>query len=397
MRQDWEKWGADIRNIVQDAVDSRDFQRLNETISNTVNDAVFQLRETILRGAGQRETFQGAPVDMGEFPLGAVEKPRELFAGKRGAKVLSVAAAAGGFLLAAGSALALTVFVLRTVTVGVVSVLAGLSFAALSLGLTAGSILAIWGVRSCGRIDRYQEYIRALRGRMYCNIAEIAQVCGKKKKRVQKDLRSMIRKGWFRQGHLDDEGECLMVSDRTYREYREILRQRREQQRAEQQRAAAQTGAEENAEAGQVREKGRWYIEKIRACNDAIPGEAISRKIERIEFLVSRIFARVEKEPSAVEDIRKLMEYYLPTTIKLLEAYEQLDAQPETGENIRQAKAEIEKTLDTLNVAFEKLLDSLFEEVAWDVSSDISALETILAQEGLTDDGMKGREARWNR
>lgn len=86
-----------------------------------------------------------------------------------------------------------------------------------------------------------------------------------------------------------------------------------------------------------------------------------------------------------MEDIDKMMEYYLPTTVKLLEAYQRLDGQPVQGENIMTPKQEIEKTLDTLNKAFEKLLDSLFEDVAWDVSSDISVLHTMLAQEGLTE------------
>lgn len=108
-----------------------------------------------------------------------------------------------------------------------------------------------------------------------------------------------------------------------------------------------------------------------------------------MELLVDKIFDRVEQNPECVDDIRKLMDYYLPTTIKLLNAYEELDAQPVDGENIRASKAEIEATLDTLNVAFEKLLDSLFQDTAWDVSSDISVLNTMLAQEGLTEDGMR--------
>ena len=83
------------------------------------------------------------------------------------------------------------------------------------------------------------------------------------------------------------------------------------------------------------------------------------------------------------------MEYYLPTTVKLLDAYQQLESQPIQGENIRNSRKEIEQTLDTLNVAFEKLLDSLFEDVAWDVSSDISVLHTMLAQEGLTGNDFK--------
>ena len=75
-----------------------------------------------------------------------------------------------------------------------------------------------------------------------------------------------------------------------------------------------------------------------------------------------------------------MMNYYLPTTSKLLNAYRELDKQPIAGENISNTKAEIEQTVDTLNVAFEKLLDSLFEDVAWDISSDISVLETMLAR-----------------
>ena len=106
-------------------------------------------------------------------------------------------------------------------------------------------------------------------------------------------------------------------------------------------------------------------------------------------MLIQKIFDRVKEDPDSLEDIQKLMDYYLPTTVKLLEAYQQLDNQPVQGENIRSSKLEIEKTLDTLNIAFEKLLDSLFEDVAWDVSSDISVLHTMLAQEGLTGNDFK--------
>lgn len=80
------------------------------------------------------------------------------------------------------------------------------------------------------------------------------------------------------------------------------------------------------------------------------------------------------------------MDYYLPMTVKLLNAYEDMDSQPIQGENIASSKKEIEDTIDTLNVAFEKLLDSVFEDTAIDVSSDISVLNTVLAQEGLTED-----------
>ena len=132
--------------------------------------------------------------------------------------------------------------------------------------------------------------------------------------------------------------------------------------------AAAQKRQQEysrlSPEVQKVIEAGDEYVRKIREANDAIPGDEISAKIYRMETLVDRIFDRVEQKPDTVEDIRKLMEYYLPTTIKLLEAYEELDAQPVQGENIISSKQEIEKTMDTLNAAFEKLLDDLVQDTA---------------------------------
>ena len=138
----------------------------------------------------------------------------------------------------------------------------------------------------------------------------------------------------------------------------------------------------------EVLDRGNAFIAQIRACNDAIPGEEISEKISRMELIVRRIFERAEAHPEVVPDLKKLMDYYLPMTVKLLNAYADMDAQPVQGETIQASKKEIEATLDTLNLAFEKLLDDLFRDSAMDVSSDISVLNTLLAQEGLTEDGL---------
>ena len=138
------------------------------------------------------------------------------------------------------------------------------------------------------------------------------------------------------------------------------------------------------AKVQEVLDKGEAYIQKIHASNDAIPGEEISAKIARMEQIVEQIFQRAEEHPEIIPDLKKMMDYYLPMTVKLLDAYEEMDRQPIQGETIRSSKKEIEDTLDTLNEAFAKLLDSVFQDTAWDVSSDISVLHTMLAQEGLT-------------
>ena len=114
--------------------------------------------------------------------------------------------------------------------------------------------------------------------------------------------------------------------------------------------------------------------------NDAIPGEEISAKIAKMEQIVEQIFQRAEEHPEIIPDLKKMMDYYLPMTVKLLDAYEDMDRQSIQGETIR-PKKEIEDTLDTLNEAFAKLLILYFQDTAWDVS-DISVLHTMLAQEG---------------
>ena len=133
-----------------------------------------------------------------------------------------------------------------------------------------------------------------------------------------------------------------------------------------------------------VHRDGDRVIRQIREANDAIPGEEISQKLFRLEEITSKIFDHVEKHPEKLPEIRKFLNYYLPITLKLVNAYREFDSQPVQGENIMSAKAEIRETLDTINLAFENLLDSLFENAAMDVSTDISALEAMLAQEGLT-------------
>ena len=128
----------------------------------------------------------------------------------------------------------------------------------------------------------------------------------------------------------------------------------------------------------------------LRESNDKIPGEEMTGKLSRQEDIVNKIFDQVKKDPAAARDLRKFMNYYLPTTEKLLKAYIDVDQQPVAGDNIRNTKQEIEKAMDTVNEAFENLLDSMFEDANMDVMSDISVMNTMMAQDGLTDkDKMK--------
>ncbi|MCI8550214.1 MAG: hypothetical protein HFI68_06435 [Lachnospiraceae bacterium] len=406
MKEDWRELGNDIRSIVQEAVNSQDFRRLNQNIRNTINDAVDSVAEGFWKSSTRTEYGQTGYRQGRETGHDRKRKPfygnQRLFAGhetavtRAGGMALSIC---GGFL-GIGTGIALAVLGVLTLSIGH---LLGFTIAGgiLIPLFGTGVVMSCIGSGKCSLVKRFRSYVAGLEGRTYCDIRELSRIVGKSRSFVVKDLRRMIERGWFRQGHLDDGETCFIADDATYAQYRATMRQaealeadkeRREEQ-AKWTEAANQAENMEKAgispEASEVIQAGRAYVEKIRACNDAIPGEEISEKISRIELITARIFERVERHPENVDDIGKMMEYYLPTTVKLLEAYAELSAQPVQGENIKSSRKEIEDTLDTLTEAFEKLFDSMFQDTAWDVSTDISVLKTLLAQEGLSEDGLK--------
>ncbi len=398
INNDWERFGDEIRRTVQDAVDSRDFSRLNQTVSNTVGQAMDHISRGLKNGGWYRENPKkadwhgqpsGSPVAQ---PFQSQDRPKssELYLRGTAAKVGGAFLAATGYVFGAG-----TLMMLLAVCVGAAAAGWGVALGAGAAALTLFLAIFIWmaatGTGMVCSVGRFKKYVNVLQAREYCDVKELAERTGRSAKQVLRDLRKMIKKGWFRQGHLDEKGTCLMTSDTAYRDYTALM-ERMHREKAEQEAKAKrekQEYAKLSPEVQKIVKEGDAYVSKIREANDAIPGEEISGKISRMETLVDRIFDRVEQNPESVDDIRRLMEYYLPTTIKLLDAYRELDAQPVQGENILSSKKEIEGTLDTLNMAFEKLLDDLFQDTAWDVSSDISVLHTMLAQEGLTEDGMK--------
>lgn len=117
--------------------------------------------------------------------------------------------------------------------------------------------------------------------------------------------------------------------------------------------------------------------------NDNIPGEEISAKLFRLENLLKEIFEALREHPEQRHQMKKFMNYYLPTTLKLVEAYEEFDDLSAQSPEIIEAKAEIEKTLDTINSAFVELLGRMHRDTAYDVTTDAQVLQTMLAQEGL--------------
>ena len=130
--------------------------------------------------------------------------------------------------------------------------------------------------------------------------------------------------------------------------------------------------------------RGQEMLHQIREENDAIPDQVLSGQMDELEQLCVQIFKTVAEKPAKAPQIRKFMDYYLPVTLKLVGAYEEFDSLSVQGDDIVEAKNEIEKTLDTINNAFGELLERLFRDTAFDVTTDAQVLQTMLAKDGLT-------------
>mgnify|MGYP002598050499 CR=1 FL=1 len=141
-----------------------------------------------------------------------------------------------------------------------------------------------------------------------------------------------------------------------------------------------------NQELDQMIAQGKGALEEMRRLNDSIQDAAISAQIERLSQVSDKIFQQVQKNPTQLPQIRKFMDYYLPTTLKLLNAYDRAAATGVKGENIDSLLAKVEGMMRTVVAAFEKQLDSLFGSENLDISTDITVLETMMAREGLVGD-----------
>lgn len=149
-----------------------------------------------------------------------------------------------------------------------------------------------------------------------------------------------------------------------------------------------------NASLDQMLSDGRKAIEEMKRLDDAIEDEKISQDIRSLEAVSGKIFEQVRRNPEKLPQIRQFMDYYLPTTLKLLNAYDRMDDAGISGDNITGTKERVENIMGTIVTAFEKQLDGLFGEDALDISTDISVLETMLAREGLAGEKMEAQTTK---
>lgn len=402
--------GEQIKDALTDALQSGDFKNLNDLVSQTVTDTLNEVGKRIIKEVGSPEDSSGRKQQTGEKKKNKKkdtdnntkdkQEHRQPAEPQHTVRVPAVkkenVGKVPGILYQVFGGIGMGITGLATlgrlffILIGAAVIQAGLL---VNLALLAGFAGMIGvGAGKLNRLRRADRYIRLCGPKMYENIDRLAKETGKSCSYVRKDILKMLQAGIFPEGHMDGQKTCLMLNDTVYGQYLEVEENRRireEEKRQERTADSVQTGDKTNDnsmenELNAMVAEGMECIRRLRELNDDIEGEVISGKLSRLEKLLKEIFDRVREHPEQMHRMHKPMDYYLPTTLKLVEAYEEFDRISVPGEEVLQAKAEIEKTLDTINQAFEELLNNLFQDAAFDATTDAQVLKSMLAREGLT-------------
>ena len=218
--QDWDAIGRNIQEIIDQAINSQDYRKLNQTITRTVNRAIDVGGEAVRRAvdnAARAADNASRTAQVRQKPK-IVEQPNTLpalYGSTDGKTAVGIVKIIGGSLLIAGGFAGFVFSLILVLSAGFTVVPTALS----ALVLSGGAGLIVSGVHGLERVSRFKKYCRTLGNNTHCALEKLARSVGKNVKFVRRELVKMIDDGLFLEGHLDREETCLITSNETYRHY----------------------------------------------------------------------------------------------------------------------------------------------------------------------------------
>ena len=232
-------------------------------------------------------------------------------------------------------------------------------------GFFAGGVaMLVAGQRMKHRSARVARYLAVMGERGHIAVDELCAVTGKSRKKVEGDLEFMVEKGLLGAGAYLDSGRGIFFrSADAFADY------------------ANATAKKENVTPKEANEGYAGALRAIRSANDRIADPVLSEKIDHLETVAGKIFREVEEHPEKQQQAATFLNYYLPTTLKLLDSYAKFEEAGIEGENLSRAQERIEETMDALIKGFDKQLDDLYRNEAMDIDSDIRVMENMLRRD----------------
>lgn len=232
-------------------------------------------------------------------------------------------------------------------------------------GFFAGGVaMLVAGQRMKRRSARVARYLAVMGERGYISVEELCTVTGKSRKKIEGDLDYMVEKGLLGTGAYLDSGRGIFFrSADAFADY------------------ANATAKKANVTPKEANEGYAGALRAIRSANDRIADAVLSEKIDHLETVAGKIFREVEQHPEKQQQAATFLNYYLPTTLKLLDSYAKFEEAGIEGENLSRAQERIEETMDALIKGFDKQLDDLYRNEAMDIDSDIRVMENMLRRD----------------
>lgn len=241
--------------------------------------------------------------------------------------------------------------------------------------LAVGLGLLVDGIRRQRRAGRFRGYLAMLGEQKSVAISALASATGRPKNKVCADLEDMLDAGLFPSGYLNYGGDRFVLGGGL------------EDQPESQATAPAAKAQPQPSKADRGAENA--ILDEIRQVNDQVANEKLSAQIDRIGVITAKILEYQKSRPEKAPQLHSFLSYYLPTTLKILRAYGQLESQQIAGENITAAMTRIEGMMDKVVEGFEKQLDQLFQGDTMDITADVDVLEQMLARDGLTGEQLR--------
>jgi len=231
-------------------------------------------------------------------------------------------------------------------------------------GFFAGGVaMLVAGQRMKRRSARVARYL-VMGKRGYIAVDELCAVTGKSRKKVESDLDFMVEKGLLGAGAYLDSGRGMFFRNaNAFADY------------------ANEAAKKANVTPKEANEGYAGALRAIRSANDRIADAVLSEKIDHLETVAGKIFREVEEHPEKQQQAATFLNYYLPTTLKLLDSYAKFEEAGIEGENLSRAQERIEETMDALIKGFDKQLDDLYRNEAMDIDSDIRVMENMLRRD----------------
>ena len=278
-----------------------------------------------------------------------------------------VSATEGGGILMTG-----TDYVMNTAynVLGIVSSVLGLATAGFGW-MTACGAARMKAGRQMGQFADYADSVDYHKG---LPVSMLADLTHQKKAKALKKLRKYINKGWLA-AWLDEKTEKLYLTVEDYRAAQETAA-------APQAQPQPEPAPEQREETPLNLETARRFVQVLEKEQQLMQDPQAREELEQMQKTAAAICDWLEAHPESLPKARRFAEYYIPTTLKLLHTYN--DVQGQQGANAESIRRDIAGILHTLNQAFDNLYDNLLSDVAMDVSSEIAALQGMLANDGLT-------------